>query len=76
MEVFLVGFDPVGRYLTLSGLEVQLPGAYELVELPLKRIFYVGVPRRCFRRLRPEVANGIRSSLTKIRPWRSGPAGP
>jgi hypothetical protein len=45
---FLVRFDPVGGYLALGGLEIQLAGAYELVELPLKRIFHIGVPGRCF----------------------------
>jgi hypothetical protein len=35
MDVFLVGFDPIGGYLALSGLEIQLAGAYEFVELPL-----------------------------------------
>ena len=39
-NVFLVRFDPVGRYLALGGLEIQLAGAYELVEFPLKRIFH------------------------------------
>ena len=29
--LFLVGFDPVGGYLALGGLEIQLAGAYELV---------------------------------------------
>ena len=42
-NVFLVGFNPVGSYLALSGLEIQLAGAYEFVELPLKRIFHMGV---------------------------------
>jgi hypothetical protein len=42
-NVFLIGFDPVGGYLALGGLEIQLTGAYELVELPLKRIFHMGV---------------------------------
>src|SRR5262249_39564563 len=37
---FLVRFDPVGRDLALSGLEVQFAGADELVELSLKRIFH------------------------------------
>jgi len=32
----------------LRGLEVQLTGAYELVEFPLERIFYKRVPGRCF----------------------------
>jgi hypothetical protein len=32
--VFLVGLDPVGNCLALSGLEVQLAGEYEPVELP------------------------------------------
>ena len=58
-DVFLVGFDPVGGYLALSGLEVQLAGAYELVEFPLERIFDIQVPRRCLahwgRRLRMEL---------------------
>jgi hypothetical protein len=31
-DVFLVGFDPVRRYFALSGLEIQLSGAYELVK--------------------------------------------
>ena len=43
-NVFLVRFDPVGGYLALSGLEIQLAGAYELVELPLERILPIGVP--------------------------------
>jgi hypothetical protein len=38
-NVFLVGFDPVGRYLALGGLEVQLASACEPVKLPFKRIF-------------------------------------
>ena len=41
--------------LALGGLEVQLAGAYELVELPLKRIFHIGVPGRSFGRLGPEL---------------------
>jgi hypothetical protein len=45
MDIFLVRFDPVGGYLALGGLEIQLAGAYKLVEFPLKRIFYIGVPR-------------------------------
>ena len=32
-DVFLVGFDPVGGYLGLGGLEIQFTGAYELMEL-------------------------------------------
>ena len=40
-----VRFDPVGRYLALSGLEVQLAGTNELVEFPLERIFHIRVPR-------------------------------
>jgi hypothetical protein len=44
---FLVRSDPVGGYLALSGLEVQLAGAYELVELPFECIFYTRVPGRC-----------------------------
>jgi hypothetical protein len=47
-NVFLVRFDPVGGYLALSGLEAQLAGAYELVELPFERILYMRVPGRCF----------------------------
>src|SRR5262249_3000345 len=42
---FLSAFDPVGGYLALGGLEIQLPDAYESVEFPLERIFRVGVPR-------------------------------
>jgi hypothetical protein len=43
----------VGRNtsMALGGLEIQLAGAYELVELPLKRIFHIGVPGQCFCRL-------------------------
>jgi hypothetical protein len=37
-DLFLLGFDPVGRYLLLRSLEIQLAGAYELVEFPLKHI--------------------------------------
>src|SRR5262249_1730138 len=47
-SVFLVRFDPVGGYLALGGLQIQLAGAYELLELPLKGIFHIGVPRRSF----------------------------
>jgi hypothetical protein len=47
-DVFPIGFDPVGRYLALSTLEVQLAGTYQFAEFPLKRIFYVRVPGRCF----------------------------
>jgi hypothetical protein len=36
MDVFLVRFDPVGGYLALGGLQIQLAGAHELVELPLE----------------------------------------
>jgi hypothetical protein len=50
------------RYFTLGGLEIQLTGAYELVELPLKRIFHLGVPGQCFCRLGPKVTNRIRAS--------------
>ena len=46
----------------MGGLEIQLAGADELVELPLKRIFHIGVPGQCFTRLGPKVTNGIRSS--------------
>jgi hypothetical protein len=46
----------------LGGLEIQLPGTHELVELPLKRIFHIGVPGRSFGRLGPKVTNGIRTS--------------
>ena len=45
-NLFLVRFDPVGGYLTLGGLEIQLAGAYELVYLPLE--FHIGVPGRGF----------------------------
>ena len=45
-NVFLVRFDPVGRYLALGGLDIQLAGAHELVEFPLKRILHIGVPAR------------------------------
>jgi hypothetical protein len=44
----LVGFDPVGGYLALSGLEIQLAGAYELVEFPLERIFHIRIPGQRF----------------------------
>jgi hypothetical protein len=37
-NVFLVRFDSVGGYPALGGLEIQLAGAYELVELPLERV--------------------------------------
>jgi hypothetical protein len=37
-------------------------GAHEIVEFPLKRIFHIGVPGRCFTRLGPKVTNGIGSS--------------
>jgi hypothetical protein len=47
-NVFLVGFNPVGGYLALGGLEIQLAGAYELVELSFERIFHIGVPGRSF----------------------------
>ena len=29
-------------------LEIQLAGAHKFVELPLKRIFHIGIPGRCF----------------------------
>ena len=45
---FFVRFDPVGGYFALSGLEIQLAGAYELVEFPLERIFHIRVPGRDF----------------------------
>ena len=50
-NAFLVRFDPVGGDHALGGLEIQLAGAYELVELPLKRIFHIGVLGQCFCRL-------------------------
>jgi hypothetical protein len=61
-DVFLVGFDPVGRYLVLGGLQVQFALAHELVQFPLERILYKRVPGRGFGRLGPKVANGIGSS--------------
>ena len=61
-DVLPVGVDPVGSYLVLGGLEVQLSGAYMVVELPLERILYKRVPRGCSGRLRPKVSNGIGSS--------------
>jgi hypothetical protein len=35
-DIFLIRFDPVRRYLALGSLEIQLAGAYELVEFPLE----------------------------------------
>ena len=35
-NVFLVRFDPVGRYLALGGPKIQSAGAYELVEFPME----------------------------------------
>ena len=52
----------VGRYLALGCLQIQLAGAYQLVESPLERIFQVRVPGGCFGRLGPKVTNGIGSS--------------
>ena len=59
---FFVRFDPVGGYFALGALKIQSGGAYELVELPLERTFYIGVPGQCFCRLGPKVTNGIRAS--------------
>ena len=42
-HVFLVRSDPLGGYLALGGLEIQLAGAYELIEFALERIFHVRV---------------------------------
>ena len=59
MALQLLRFDPVEGYLALGGLEVQLAGAYELVEFLLKRNFHIGVPGRSFgdwgQRLRMEL---------------------
>jgi hypothetical protein len=41
-NVFLVRFDPVGGYLALGGLEIQLAGAYELVELASRSPLFCG----------------------------------
>jgi len=40
------------RLSCVGDLEIQLAGSYELVELPLKRVFHIGVPGQCFCRLR------------------------
>ena len=50
-NVFLVRFDPVEGYLALGGLEMQLAGAYELVEFPLEAHLSHKLPTRLKRRL-------------------------
>ena len=39
------------------GLDIEVGGAYELMEFSLKRIFDVRVPGRCLGRLGPQVHN-------------------
>jgi hypothetical protein len=44
MKVFLVGKNPVARHVVLSGREIQLPAADEIVQIVFELILYVSVP--------------------------------
>jgi len=62
-DVFLVSLDPVGRDLVLGGLEIDLPGADQIIHL--QHIFYIRVPGGCMVGLRPEVSYGVRTAEGK-----------
>src|SRR6516225_6643828 len=64
-DVFLVRFDPMGRDLMLSGLEVDLPIADQIMQSYLEHIFHMRVPGGCMVGLRPEVSYRVRTAEGK-----------
>ena len=64
-DVFLVRLNPVHRDLMLSGLEIDFPGADEIMQSYLKHILHVGVPGGRMVGLRPKVSYRVRTAKGK-----------